>query len=127
MEAQSKSRSRMEAPILGLDPDLLVRLWPAERVLVCAFQCKTEPAVSCRWFTNHLRSCSRALRKAQPTPFTLNQCCLADGHANMQSAQKGDAVCQTCAAHLLRGGVWAGHGRLPPAVSKQAQTLQSPI
>jgi hypothetical protein len=31
------------ASILDFDPDVLVRLWPAERVLVCAFQCKTQP------------------------------------------------------------------------------------
>jgi hypothetical protein len=52
---EAKSRSRMAAPILDqasvldLDPDVLVRLWPAERVLVCAFQCKTQPAVPGRW------------------------------------------------------------------------------
>ena len=45
----------MEAPILDLasildlDPDVLVRLWPAERVLVCAFQCKTQPALPGSW------------------------------------------------------------------------------
>ncbi len=61
----------MEAPILDLasildlDPDVLVRLWPAERVLVCAFQCKPQPAVPGTAMV--MRAC-RALRKAQAKP-----------------------------------------------------------
>ena len=68
---EAKSRFRMEAPILDLasildlDPDVLVRLWPAERVLVCAFQCKSQPAVPGTAMV--MRAC-RALRKAQAKP-----------------------------------------------------------